>query len=195
MGTDKALLALEGETLASRAARRLAAVCGTVVVADRGRGLVPGFASVADGPGRGPAAALLGAALAWPGRPLLALACDLPAVPVPLLAWLAEAAADWCVPQWEGGLEPLCALWGPRALAVLAARVASGDFALHGLAAAAGLEIQVLSGPELAGFGQPAEMFLNANSPEDLAAYASRAPAGTPPQRSHGQISRRKSKR
>lgn len=170
MGRDKARLELDGETLAAGAARRLAAVCPEVAVADRGAGLVPGLPSLADGPGRGPAAGLLGAARDYPGRPLLALACDLPRVPVPLLAELArsEESADWALPRWRGSLEPLCALWRPRALAALEARVARGLYALRSLADEEDLAIRWLDEDLLAAFGSPGEMFLNVNTPEEL---------------------------
>jgi molybdopterin-guanine dinucleotide biosynthesis protein A len=177
MGRDKALLTLGegGETLAAGAARRLAAVCAEVAVADRERGTVPGLPSLADGPGRGPAAGLLGAARRWPGRPLLALACDLPAVPIPLLVLLrdlmgppGESVADWVVPRWSGGLEPLCALWGPAALAALAERVERGLYALHPLSGEAGLSVRYLEGDRLTAAGRPEEMFRNVNSPDDL---------------------------
>ena len=53
---------------------------------------------------------------------LLVLACDLPRVPAGLLAALTHpAAADWSVPRWRGSIEPLCALYGPAALAALVA--------------------------------------------------------------------------
>jgi molybdenum cofactor guanylyltransferase len=172
MGRDKAGLVLDGETLAAGAARRLAAVCPQVALADRGRRLVSGLPSLPDGPGRGPAAGLLGAARAFPGHPLLALACDLPHVPIPLLAELArepDAAADWVVPRWQDGPEPLCALWGPRALAVLEARVARGTFALWSLAEEEGLQVRWLDGALLAAFGDPGALFLNVNTPEELA--------------------------
>lgn len=169
MGRDKAGLELGGETLAAGAARRLAAVCPEVAVADRGGRLVPGLPSLLDGPGRGPAAGLLGAARAYPGRPLLALACDLPHVPVPLLAALTlQEGADWVLPRWSGGAEPLCALWGPRALALLEARVARGIYALWSLAGEESLAIRWLEGDLLAAFGPPAELFLNVNTPEEL---------------------------
>ncbi len=167
MGRDKALLMVGGETLAGRAARRLAAVCPEVILADAGRHLLPGLPSVPDGPGRGPAAGLLGAAAACPDRPLLVLACDLPRVPVPLLTHIALCAGDLVLPRWEGGIEPLCALYRPRALAALAARVERGLFALHELAED-DLGIRWLEGAELAAFGRPEEMFLNVNRPEDL---------------------------
>ena len=199
MGNDKALLALPGlagdagESLPAAAARRLAAVCPQVAVADRGRGVLPGFASLADGPGRGPAAGILGAAAAYPERSLLVLACDLPRVPAALLAELAAFAGDgWVVPRWEGGLEPLCALYGPAALAALAARVERGRFALHDLTLEAGLAVRFLEAEELARFGPPAELFLNLNTPADWERYAS-AVAGAPPHAGQGQISRRKS--
>src|SRR5262245_2895316 len=113
MGRDKALLTVGGASLPARTAERLAAVCAEVAVADRGRRLVPDFPSLSDGPGRGPAAGILGAAAAYPGRPLLVLACDLPGVPAALLAELARSAAcDLAIPRWRRGVEPLCAFYG-----------------------------------------------------------------------------------
>jgi len=153
------------------------------VVADAGRGLVPGLPSLADGPGRGPAAGILGAALAWPGRALLVLACDLPLLPAPLLAALLGAdgaadvadgasiagiAADWVVPRWEGGLEPLCALYRPAAIAELAAAVAHGVMAPHRLADSATLRVRYLEGADLTRHGAPDRLFLNLNAPADL---------------------------
>jgi molybdopterin-guanine dinucleotide biosynthesis protein A len=170
MGRDKTGLALAGETLAARAARRLLAVCSAVAVADGGRGLVPGLPWVADGPGRGPAAGILGAARAWPGRALLVLACDLPLVPTPLLAALRDTAAavDWAVPRRDGRLEPLCALYGPAALAELAAGVARGVMAPHRLGESATLSVRYVEGEGLARFGDPEEIFLNLNAPADV---------------------------
>ena len=167
LGRDKARLA--GAALPRLAAARLAAVCAEVAVADRGRELVPGRPSLPDGPGRGPAAGILGGAAAYPGRPLLVLACDLPGVPAGLLAELARSGgADWAVPRWAGGLEPLCALYGPAALEALASRVAAGRFALHDLAGEGGLAIRYLEEEELRRFGDPGAIFLNLNTPDDL---------------------------
>jgi len=175
MGRDKALLELAGETLVARAARRLAAVCREVGVADSGRGLVPGLPSLRDGAGQGPAAGILGAAAVYPGRSLLVLACDLPDVPIGLLALLAtagaagdEGAADWVVPRWSGGLEPLCSHFGAGALEALEARVLRGEMALHGLAETSPLRIRYLDEGLLLAFGEPEVMFRNLNRPEDL---------------------------
>lgn len=184
MGRDKATLELDGEILAAGAARRLAAVCPEVALADRGRQLVPGLPSLLDGPGRGPAAGLLGAAHAHPGRPLLALACDLPYVPVALLDELVRLGdtgrADWVVPRWRGGSEPLCALWRPRTLAVLEDRVTRGLYALWSLADEEQLAVRWLEGERLAAFGSPEEMFLNVNTPEELERARRLRPARPP---------------
>jgi molybdopterin-guanine dinucleotide biosynthesis protein A len=201
MGRDKTRLALSAGTLPELAARRLAAVCAEVAVADGGRGLLrdllPDLPSLADGPGRGPAAGILGAAAAYPGRPLLVLACDLPRVPAALLAELAAlgtgpAAADWTVPRGPEGFEPLAALYGPAALGALARRVERGLLALHRLAEEP-LALRVLEGEELARFGDPAEIFLNLNTPEDWERYVATSASEAPPQASQGQISRRNS--
>ena len=210
LGHDKTRLMIDGETLVERAARILAAVCREVVVADAGRGGAS-FASVADGPGAGPAAGILGAAQAFPDASLLVLACDLPLVPESLLAELAErlrCGADLVIPRSERGLEPLCAAYGPRALRRLGERVAGGALALHPLAAGAELDVSQVSGEELARHGSPTLFLLNVNRPEDLEAL-DRALAGESPgagqratgcntampeaQSGHGQSRRRKS--
>ncbi len=81
------------------------------------------------------------------------------------------AAADWIVPRWERGTEPLCALYQPAALAALAAAVARGVVAPHRLAEAPDLVIEYFEGERLRGFGPPADLFLNLNTPEDLARW------------------------
>ena len=168
MGRDKAVLEIGGETLAGLAARRLREVCAEVIVADAGRQVLAGSLSVPDGPGRGPAAGILGAARARPGSPLLVLAVDLPRVPVPLLEELARPGFDLVLPRWTGGIEPLCAFYGPAAVAVLEARVARGRLDLHSLADEPGLAVRWLEEAEIRRFGEPAELFVNLNRPEDV---------------------------
>lgn len=172
MGRDKATLVVGGRTLARRAADLLGRVCPDVVVADRGRGVVPEVRSVADGPGAGPAAGLLGAARAAPGRALLALACDLPGVPAGLLGELVALArrtgAHLALPRSPRGPEPLAAVYGPEALAALDERVAAGELTLVGLLERRDLRVALLEGEALERFGDLAEVFRNVNTPEDL---------------------------
>ncbi len=169
MGRDKTRLRLDGTSLVERAAARLLEVTAEVLVADRGLGLIPGTRSIADGEGAGPAAGLLGAASVCPDRDLLVLACDLPRVPAELLRHLARPIEeDACVPRWRRGLEPLCALYRPPALAAIAAEARAGRFALHAMLRLERLTLRTVEGRELEAFGPPEHLFLNLNTPEDL---------------------------
>lgn len=177
MGRDKAVLRLDGETLLERAARRLERALAAAFGEERAEVVIAGGdrrhpgsrdrARVRDGPGGGPAAGILGAAAARPGHDLVVVACDLPRLPAALLSRLAAAGAgDLLVPRHAGGIEPLCARWGQAALRALAARVAAGEMALHAVAADPGLDVRYLEGEALS--GDPAEIFLNLNTPADL---------------------------
>jgi molybdopterin-guanine dinucleotide biosynthesis protein A len=171
LGDDKSrILHPRGGTLLDWTVRRLEAACDEVLVASRGRHAHP--ASIDDGPGAGPAAGILGAAGARPGRSLLVLACDLPEVPSSLLAYLAErgrhgAVCDWIVPA-HPRIEPLCALYAPPALDTLTRRVANGRYSLHGLLDEPALSVCRLGAEELAPFGPSATLFRNLNTAEDL---------------------------
>lgn len=177
-GADKATYSLAGETLAARAARRLGAVCREVVVADAGRGLLgEAFRSLPDGLARGPVAGILGAKVAYPARTLLVLACDLPLVPIGLLAELLEQPDefDLVLPRWTLGVEPLCARYGSRALATLAQDAERGDFSLRRLVERGDLEVGFFEDAALERWGDPAEIFWNVNEPSDLASLGGRS--------------------
>ena len=172
LGVDKATLDLGGLTLVARALEALARFTTPVVLADGDKGLTQ--ASVADGPGAGPAAGILGAASTLPGRSLLVLACDLPLVPLDLLDALARAheslpaTPDLIVPRWEGQLEPLCAIYRPTALARLEQLVGRGILAPHKLTDEPEIRVHYLEGAELERLGDPREMFANVNRERDL---------------------------
>lgn len=179
MGEDKGRLDAGGESLAARAARTLRAAGLEVALADRGRRLIADLPSLEDGAGEGPIAGLLGGAVAFPARSLLALACDLPEVPAALLVEIGKPSGfDWVVPRWRGRLEPLCALYRPPALAALAALAERGILAPHRLAEVGGLSIRYLDGSLLARFGAPETMFVNLNRPEDVRRWKERRGAG-----------------
>lgn len=196
LGRDKAAEPLpgSGKTFAQNARDKLAAAGLPVVVAarelTRAALLLPGEAAVVDGPGRGPAAALLGAHAAFPDAALLALACDLPDVPPDLLRALAAAEGDLVWPVWRGPgdeasaparAEPLCALYRPRALACLERRVLAGVFDLQGLALEPGLDFRPFPQAALSTFGDPAALFFNTNRQQDLDSLAARRQAPLPP--------------
>jgi len=184
LGGNKAVLRLSGSrsgepgpTLVDWAITRLAAVAAVeeIVVAAGDFGAEVGPAdrglrvSVApDGPGSGPAAGVLGAARSRPGHRLLVLACDLPLVPVDLLADLAASDADLAPaaedPADPRSMNPTCSLWAPPALQRLAARIEEGDNRLYPLTRCAGLRVEPVDAGR---FGDPEDVLLNVNTAAD----------------------------
>ncbi len=171
MGRDKAHLPWGGADLLDHAVARLRAVtddvrilCGPVTrYGNRGLPVEPDRVS-----GAGPLGGVLTGLTAAPGRPGLFLAVDLPHVPAALLAHLVGRAGGWdaVVPVSPGGPEPLCAVYGPGCREPIRRGMDAGDFKMTGFWP----EVRVLQlhPAELAEFGDPAEMFRNLNSPEDL---------------------------
>lgn len=145
MGRDKALLEIDGQTLAERTADVLAAVVSRVVLVTRvptddrfpNR---PDRPVVADRfPGRGPLAGLHAALVKAAGAPVFLTACDLPGLTPELVDWVIGAeplpsdvpAAR--IPTTEGRLQPLCGLYGsacrkPAEEALRAERLSMHDF-------------------------------------------------------------------
>lgn len=134
MGTDKARLVLNGESLAARAARVLSTVCDPVVEVGPG---VSGLPAVQEDPsGAGPLVALL-AGVGALGRPrsVLLLACDMPFVEPPLLELLADRPG-WgtVIPVVEGRFQYACARYGPAAFDAAQTSLRMGVSSLRELA-------------------------------------------------------------
>ncbi len=198
LGQSKAGLRLPGRrgdeagpTLAEWAVDRLAAVKGVervlVAAGNAGIGSIPAGTDVPveaspDGPGAGPAAGVFGAARSRPDREFLVLACDLPLVPVELLAALADSRADLAAaaldPADPWSMNPTCALWKPPALELLERRFAAGDFRLYPTLQDSGLRVQAI---DAGGFGDPDHVLLNVNTADDWARARRLAVLADPP--------------
>ena len=176
-GADKALLTLGGETLAARAARRLAPqVDGLAVSAngDPGRFAALGLPVLRDlsQDRRGPMGGIeagLAHARAQGAAAIVTVAVDTPFFPDDLVARLVAAAGPGLRPALAAsgdGLHPTLALWPARLLETVSQRIASGDLRLRGLAEAAGAAVATF--PDDAAF-------FNVNLPADLAAAEARA--------------------
>jgi molybdopterin-guanine dinucleotide biosynthesis protein A len=142
MGADKATLAVNGEALATRAARVLSEVCDPVVEVGAG---VTNLAPV-DDDRAGPLAAFIRGldALGCTG-PALLLACDLPFVDVALLRALADHPGD--------------ASWSRAAIAAGRTALAMGRSRLAELATVA---VEHLDDPVLAAAA------VDVDTPDDL---------------------------
>jgi molybdenum cofactor guanylyltransferase len=116
----------------------------------------------------------LHAALAHAGAPILLVAWDMPFVPSALLRALrtrGEAGADAVLPESDGsrrGVEPLCAWYAPSCLPAIEAALDAGErrvVAFHDA-----VRVERLPLAEVAALGDPARMFSNVNTPDDLVA-------------------------
>lgn len=170
MGTDKALLRVEGERLVDRAARRLAGVADPVILAHGARPLqVQGCRGVGDGhPSGGPLAGIV-AGLAGSERRLTAVvAVDMPWFDLELLADMAAAIGneDAAIPVSPRGLEPLHGVYARSALSPLTAALAAGR--LRVTDALAGLRIRSVDAAALIGDERAARFATNLNRPDDL---------------------------
>jgi molybdopterin-guanine dinucleotide biosynthesis protein A len=176
MGVDKATLVVDGETLAVRMGRRLAAVCAPNLELGDG---ASGLEHVREAPpGAGPLAALAagGATLRARGftGPALVVGVDLPAVGEPLLRWLRDwSGAVTVVPRVDGHLQPVCARYGADALLAAESLVTVGVRALHELFDV--VDHDVVEERDWRAVASP-ESFLDLDTPDDAARLGVRDP-------------------
>jgi molybdopterin-guanine dinucleotide biosynthesis protein A len=110
-------------------------------------------------------------ALASGAGPVLVLAWDMPFVPIELLEALVKGAegSDVFLPESNGrpGVEPLCGVYGPACTTPMRAQIESEDFQATGFHDQ--VKVARLEGEALARFGDPAVLFFNVNTADDLA--------------------------
>jgi len=172
MGSDKALLEVDGQRLVDRAAAALGAVADPVVEVGPGWSGLPAVRE--DPPGSGPLAAVAtGAAAlraAGHGGPAIVLAVDMPRVGVELLRLLAERPGPaTAVPRAHGHPQVLCARYGPDALAAIDRLLAAGGRSLRVLLEAldARGEVGWIEPEEWLGVASP-EALADVDTPDDL---------------------------
>lgn len=111
------------------------------------------------------------AALSHAGTSVLLVAWDMPFVPTALLRRLLTLgeSADAAVPESESkrGLEPLCAYYSQACLAPIERRLGQDERRV--VAFFDDVKVARLPFDEVQRFGNPASMFMNVNSPEELA--------------------------
>jgi len=134
MGTDKARLVVNGETLAMRAARVLSHVCDPVIEVGPAISGLPAIQE--EPPGAGPNVALRAGYGALGGPPaIVLLACDLPFVEPPLLRLLVEwPGSRTVIPVVEGRQQYVCARYGRSAFGDAHGASQDGMTSLHAIA-------------------------------------------------------------
>lgn len=129
-----------------------------------------GLEVVADRtPGLGALGGILTAVAAGPG-PVVVAAWDMPFVSRGLLGALASGldGHDACLPSSDGprGMEPLCAAYGPACGPAIEAAVARGDPRAIGFHR--DVDVCILPADEVRRHGDPARLFFNINTVDDL---------------------------
>jgi molybdopterin-guanine dinucleotide biosynthesis protein A len=176
LGFDKALLRVNGEILAQWLPDRLAAWCSPVaLVVDRPQRYAVAVRQLVDhapdaGPLAGIAAGLQGLAV-----PAFVCACDMPLLQPALLQRLLVAldGYDLAIPERDGRLEPLCAVYGVSCLPVIQRLLR--DRRLRANAVASEVPTRILREPEWRAIDPEGDSFLNINTPADLVRIQDRA--------------------
>jgi molybdenum cofactor guanylyltransferase len=174
-GKPKGLEIVGGERILDRVADVLSSTLGSppllIANATDARSWRPDLRVVPDvRPGLGALGGLYTAVTEGPA-PVVCVAWDMPFVTPALVRRLADglAGADAVLPRSGGqrGVEPLCAAYGPACREAIAASLDAGD--LRAVAFHARIRVGILPHTEVARCGDPAALFFNVNTAEDLA--------------------------
>ena len=125
-GSPKALIEVDGETLAERGRRVLAEVCDEVLVVGK-PGELPFEVTPDAGDVRAPIAGVVGGLRAASNDVAVVVPVDCPRITADVVRMLGDACRDAAVPQTG----PLPGAWAKSALPLLEQRLANGPYALY----------------------------------------------------------------
>jgi molybdenum cofactor guanylyltransferase len=168
MGSPKALVELAGRPLIAHVLAAVEAASLEPVVVAKADSLLPSVSCrVLREPAEPihPLQGLLTALAASGGRPIVALACDMPFVPPGLLGWLTGLGSGAAVVEAAGRVQPLLARYEPTVAPALEAALGRGASVQEAVSA---LDPRIVTESELARFGDPGLICLNVNTPADL---------------------------
>jgi molybdopterin-guanine dinucleotide biosynthesis protein A len=171
MGTDKALLELEGRAFVERIAAAIRPIARSVTLVGRG-GQVGDVAAIPDlRPGLGPLAGIESALAACATEQALVVACDLPFVTTALLELLLERSAlqpDTAVVPLDadGRVSPLCAVYPRSSLPLVTELLDRGERTPRALLLR--FPTDLLPFADYAHLAGATELLRNVNTPADL---------------------------
>ncbi len=176
-GRPKGLFEVGGRRILDRVVDAIAAVTDALPLlianAPDAASWRPDLVTIPDArPGCGSLGGIYTAVAAGPPvpEPVLCVAWDMPFVTDALLRALAEGSRDWdaFLPESDGrrGVEPLCAVYGPACRSAIERRLHAGD--LRAIAFHDDVRVGILSLEHVRRCGDPAELFFNVNTPDDL---------------------------
>ncbi|HEY7895674.1 MAG TPA: molybdenum cofactor guanylyltransferase [Gemmatimonadaceae bacterium] len=173
-GVPKGLERVGGRRVIDRVAAALAAAADDMLLIANDPSAASWLPGVPVAPDVRPGNGGLGgihAALTRAAHPVLVVAWDMPFVSASLLAALRAlgGTADVAVPESDSqrGVEPLCAYYDPSCIGPIERRLDAGDRRVVGFYD--DVRVARLSNADVRRFGDPALMFMNVNSPDELA--------------------------
>jgi molybdenum cofactor guanylyltransferase len=163
-GRDKSALLVDGRAILDHQIAALAPAVDDVVIVGGPRATVHDIV-----PGCGPLGGLHAALTAARGDAVLLVACDMPYLSTPFLAYLLSlaAGADIVVPQTERGYHPLCAVYTRACLEPAAARLADRRLRMRDLVGS--MRTRIVPIDEMRQFGDPERLLANVNTPAEYA--------------------------
>ena len=172
-GASKGLVEVGGRRIIDRVAEALAAASDSLLLVANDPAAAEWLPGVPVARDLRTGAGSLGgihAAIVHAGVPVLVVAWDMPFVPASLLTELRDRGrgADVVVPESGSrrGLEPLCAYYSPACIPAIERRLDADDRRVIGFFD--DVKVVRLSAERVAVHGDPALLFLNVNSPDDL---------------------------
>lgn len=171
-GEPKALLDLGGRRIIERVVDALAAVLPDVMLVTNTPDAYAflGLRMVPDvHPGAGSLGGIYSGLRAATGGAAFTVACDMPFLRPEIVRLVVERAADAdvVIPRVGEQLETLHAVYGKRCLPAMEARIAAGRLKITGFFE----DVRVVEIPEaeIARIADPAIVFMNVNTPDELA--------------------------
>jgi len=172
-GRDKGALVVDGRTIFDRQVAELSQIAREILLVGGTNSdkHAPAVTPIADlMPGCGPLGGLHAALTAAKNHVVIVIACDMPYVSAPFLAYLASLASEPAgftavVPQTERGYHPLCAAYTRAVIEPIERRLAAGRLTMTDLLA--DVRLRVVAAHEIARFGDPHQLLANVNTPAE----------------------------
>src|SRR5437764_6422593 len=160
-GRDKSALVVDGRTILESQIAMLSPLTDDLLIIRAADDVVPGC---------GPLGGLHAALTKMRGTAAFVIACDMPFVTAPVVAYLVALAdcADIVVPKTARGYHPLCAVYTRACLNVVGRQLAERRLKMIDLFP--DLRTRIVTAEELGRFGECDRLLANVNTPVEYAA-------------------------
>ena len=160
-GRDKSALVVDGRTILESQIAMLSPLTDDLLIIRAADDVVPGC---------GPLGGLHAALTKMRGTAAFVIACDMPFVTAPVVAYLVSLAdcADIVVPKTARGYHPLCAVYTRACLNVVGRQLAERRLKMIDLFP--DLRTRIVTAEELGRFGECDRLLANVNTPVEYAA-------------------------